>query len=142
MQGIIVGDKPEKWEVVRAAFVSDEKLRDGVRLESIHSLTFGSNLEEEVGNVYLGNFKEGQKNKEKKSLWKIASQIKKKNSDEIILGHQPTKERPKLLTFLQKFKTFDVPEFVPKSHDFLSDAEKSFKVSRYLIEDHRNIPNY
>ena len=30
----------------------------GLRLESIHSLTFGNNHKEEVGNVYLGNFKQ------------------------------------------------------------------------------------
>ena len=93
----------DKWDVVRAAYFREQTV--GVKMESIHSLTFGSNVKEKEA---TGNFKYNDQ------------------SEEIILGNQPKKHNPSLVKLLQKFKTFDVSDNLRTVPDTSEEEQKEF----------------
>ena len=104
--------KLNKWGLVRQAFVKDTKPYEDGKLESIHSLTFGSNLRyiDEPDDLETIEYaqKQGDVRKEDKkmSFFKAVTEAKKLNCE----GSKAKRERPTLLKFLDKFKTIDIPE--------------------------------
>ena len=107
-----------KWGLVKQAYVREKIPNESPRMESIHSLTFGSNMKyiDE-----LDDLERPEKGVGKMSFFKAVTEAKKLNNK---------RKRPTLLNFLDKFQTMDVPEDVTPNYSnshFFSHFDDTIK---------------